>query len=114
MEMCVLQIMSEILEIPDVILTDMNAASSWANFHNSPQGLEKLDGKAIFAHSWTDHQDIRDYWRHKAQKCAEVLVTDRVESRYIFGAIVYNSSVKDKLTQLGFKMPIHISPEIFF
>ncbi len=113
-EICVLQIMSEILELPDVILTDMNAASNWASFHNSPQDLEKLDGNAIFAHSWTGHQDNCAYWRHKSQKCAEVLVPDRVESRYIFGAIVYNSSVKDKLTQLGFKMPIHISPEIFF
>lgn len=48
-EICVVQVSPEILDLPDVVLTDCNAASGWCKFLPSPNGLNDIDGNLVFA-----------------------------------------------------------------
>ena len=83
-DLCILRINTDILDIPDVIIADRNASSAYAAFRPSPRGLESVESDLVFAEYWT-HQNQIDYWQHKAIKCAEVLVPDRVDPQHIIG-----------------------------
>ena len=48
-------------------------------------------------------------WRHRSQKCAEVLVPHRVEARFLTGAYVVDEAAKARLDALGFALPVTVS-----
>ena len=73
-EICVLQINPTVLDIPEVIIADQNAAANWVRFFPVTDGLTALDRERVFARYWLHQEDMIDEWRHKAEKCAEVLV----------------------------------------
>jgi hypothetical protein len=110
--LCVLQISTDVLEIPGVVLTDCNAASSIVKYL-SPQQINELDFARIYAQYWT-HEDAIDTERHKKQKCAEVLIPYCCPPQYIMGAYVRHIKIKDILLEKGFHLPITIHSYIFF
>lgn len=112
-EICVLKISDSILNIPDVILSDQNAASQYARFYEPSIGIEKLNYAMIYAVSWTDN-DYISYLRKKASKCAEVLVPNKVPYEYITSAAVKDGKDKEKLIKLGFTKEIIVIPNLFF
>lgn len=77
-EICVLQISAVVLDLPGVIISDRNAASGWAGFWPLEDGLQTIDRDRVFARYWTHPDDLFDEMIHKSEKCAEVLVPDRV------------------------------------
>ena len=112
--LCVLRIDRHLLTLPDVVLTDQNAASDYVRFLKSPEGLRELNYDLIYATYWTNNDDPFDYWRRKSTKCAEVLVPHQVSEQFIVGAYVLNAAVEANLRAVGFNRPIIINPNFFF
>jgi len=110
-KICVLRINNKVLDIDGVIITDQNAAREcW--FKTVDEGLPLLNKEEIYAPFWICNNPIKQD-RHKAIKCAEVLVPDRVHSDYIFGTYVANSVAFDNLCNLSNINGI-IKSELFF
>ena len=116
-ELCVLQINHSILDEPNVIISDRNASSGYVLFSPSSSGLKNLDSSLIFADDWTDNDRI-EYWIRKSTICAEVLVPDYVEPRFIIKIYVSCKDTYQKVEQLLEGSPhaenISINPKLFF
>src|SRR5437016_469612 len=84
-EICILRVSTDVLDVPNVIITDSNAGSRYVRFSPSPSGLAIVDGERTFATYWKHPDDQRDEWIHTSQKCAEVLVPNVVPPRHITG-----------------------------
>lgn len=116
-KVCVLSLHTYVLDIPGTIIVDRNAASMYARFAVSPGGLIHVDKEMVFAKSWK-HKDLFEEWRRKSIKCAEVLVPDSVEPKYLQFAYVSNSMAKDELEliliQHDLKLRIKVDHDLFF
>jgi hypothetical protein len=111
--LCLLSVSTKVLELPGTVISDQNAASDYVRFlHPSQWKLLMFDD--IYAMDWTHPDDPIAYWRHKARKCAEVLVAQRVDPKFLLGAYVLNDVVAVRLGSLGFTLPVKVSPELFF
>lgn len=112
-EICVLRINQNVLDLPNVIITDRNAATDMVRFWDVAEGLARLDYQRLFAQYWTHPDDLFDQDNHKAEKCAEVLVPDRVEVHSITGAYVANQIALAALQALNTGLPVQIHPMFF-
>jgi len=86
-DLAVIRVSPAVLDLPDAVLADGNAASVGTRFYPSPNGLADLDSQRIFAWSWND----TDFWAKQEKKRArnaEVLIPNLVASRYIRGCYV--------------------------
>jgi hypothetical protein len=84
----VISVRHEALDLPDVVVTDCNAASTgFAEFGTRDEMLPKLSHDEIFAESW-NHADYYEKRRHKARMCAEVLVPRALDPSFIRGVYV--------------------------
>jgi hypothetical protein len=111
---CVLRIEDSVLDLPNVIVADRNAAKDYARFYSAKDGLVALDKDKIYARYWTNARDQYEAWDLKAIKCAEVLILNRVEPKYILGSLVANQTALESLRQFESKLPIEIKNGIFF
>jgi hypothetical protein len=85
--LAVVRLHPAVLDLPGAVITDGNAASDNTSFSPSPSGLARLDEERVYAEWW----DNPDYWTKvelKRARCAELLVPDRVEPRFILGCYV--------------------------
>lgn len=116
-EICVVQVSPEILDLPDVVLTDCNAASGWCRFLPSPNGLNDIDGNLVFARDWRSSDQV-EYYRHKSAVCAEILVPDVVSASWLAGVLVSCESAKTAAAHQLIGTPlcdkITINREVFF
>jgi len=103
----------KVLDIPNVIVTDGNAASKYVSFRPAPAGLAIVDRDRTFAEWWT-HDDQIEQWRHSSQKCAEVLVPDVVPAPYVIGAYVSCDDSRQRLHRLAPNLPITVNADLFF
>jgi hypothetical protein len=110
--LCVLRISTSVAKLDGVVFSDQNAASDWVRFFHPSQWAE-LDFDGIFAMNW-QHEDKVEYWRRKSKKCAEILVPDRVEPRFLVGAYVTDQDAAARLLAYGFTLPVTIEPVLFF
>ena len=86
-DLIVVRVSAAVLDMPNTVVTDGNAAAGVTRFYPAPEGLSYLDSARIFAWSWNDD----DYWRKKERKRArnaEVLVPNLIPSEYIEGCYV--------------------------
>lgn len=113
-QICVLRIDTSVLDLPNVIITDRNAASDWVRFNSVIDGLAALDKDKIYARYWTNVDNQYDLWENKSIKCAEVLIPDRVEPKYIVGAYVANQTALEAFQQLNIQLTVSINSDIFF
>jgi hypothetical protein len=86
-ELVVIRIDEAVLDLPDVVITDGNAASSGTLFAPSPRGLRMLEEEDVYAERWTD-PDPWTYWEKKRLRCAEVLIPDRLPPEFLQGCYV--------------------------
>ena len=112
-EICVLRVNPNVLDLTGVIVTDRNAATDLVRFRPMPEGLEHLDSARLFARYWTHQDDLYDQARHKAEKCAEVLVPDRVDTESIIGAYVANQIALASFQVLNTGLPVNIRGMFF-
>jgi hypothetical protein len=110
--LCVLRISIEVRHIKGVVIADRNASSDYVRFlHPSQEAV--LDYDAIFAMDWRNPNQF-EYFARKSKKCAEILVPNCVEPRFLAGAYVADQAAADKLQTFGFSLPITINQEMFF
>jgi len=113
-QICVLCVDPSILDMSDVIISDQNASSNYVRFYPVKAGLEALNKDTIFATFWLHPDNQFEEWAHKSAKCAEVLVPDKVEPKYILGAYVANQMALEVYQQLHIQLTISIKSDIFF
>lgn len=113
-QICILRVNASVLDLPDVIISDRNAASNWVRFNSVIDGLAALDKDKIYARYWTNANNQYDLWESKSIKCAEVLIPDSVEPRYILGAYVANQTALKAFQRLGIQLTASIRNGIFF
>jgi hypothetical protein len=111
--LCVLRVSTEVLALKGTVISDQNAASDWVRFLDPSQWSE-LAFDDIFAMDWRHPDDQVAYWRHKARKCAEVLVPHRVESRFLRGAYVIDVQAQQRLLGFGCGLSVNVDPVLFF
>jgi len=110
----VLRLSTEVLDLPDVVIADGNAASrDYTAFLPSPDGIERLDAEMVFAEYWTDSDPI-EYFIKKRIKCAEVLIPKRVKPDYVNGIYVSCEEAKTKVESFGVDLPVNINSHLFF
>ncbi|OHB61825.1 MAG: hypothetical protein A2Y76_07310 [Planctomycetes bacterium RBG_13_60_9] len=112
-ELCVLAIDTAALDLPGAIVTDKNAGGDYVQFRPAPLGLVIVNKDRTFAEYWTDPDPI-EYWRKKAAKCAEVLVPDRVDPRFVVGVYVSCEQAQRQVEALGLDLPVSIQQHLFF
>jgi hypothetical protein len=110
---CVLSINTRVLDLPGVIITDGNAASSYVRFAPAPDGLTIVSRELTFAEFWKDDDQIEE-WRMKFAKCAEVLVPDRVSPEYIQHAYVASDEMKNQMDALNTGLDVRVDGHLFF
>jgi hypothetical protein len=113
-EICVLHIDPAVLDQKGVIVTDRNAASSWVGFWPVADGLRIISRVRVFARYWTHPDDPYDEMSHKSEKCAEVLVPDRVEAHFVAGAYVANQMALAEFQRLNSQLPVRVRSDLFF
>ncbi len=113
-QICILRVSTSVLDLPDVIISDRNAASDWARFNSVIDGLAALDKDQIYAKYWTNANNDYELWEKKSIKCSEVLVPGNVESKYILGAYVANQTALKAFQQLDISLTVSIRSDIFF
>lgn len=112
-DICVLQISKKILDLPNVVITDQNAASRYVRFMH-PSMIDSLNLDYIFAENWKHPENQIEEWKHSSAKCAEVLVPHAIAPNFILGAYVVNRIAQNKLNLAGFNLPIIINSNLFF
>jgi hypothetical protein len=111
--LCVLAVDPGVLDLPGVVITDGNAAGDYVRFAPSPEGLAIVNRDRTFAEYWTDEDQI-EYFRKKAAKCAEVLVPDRIDSRFLRGVYVVSMEAETRLDSFGTGLMVYIDSHMFF
>ena len=112
-EIGILQIDKRVLLIENVIVSDRNASSDYVAFYPVDTGLGQLDFNKIYDRFWL-HDDPMQQWIHGSIKCAEVLVPERIEPKYILGVYVYSKAVRERLKNQGIRLQITINNSMFF
>jgi hypothetical protein len=113
-EICILQISPAILDLSSVIITDRNASSDYALFSKVAEGLKNIDEDKLFSRFWKHSENLYEEWAHKSIKCAEVLVPNKVEPKYITGAYVANPTALESFKKLNIQLTVSIKGDIFF
>jgi hypothetical protein len=109
----ILSVSTDILFLPEVIITDCNAARDLVTFNPSPSGLKKLDKNLVFAKYWNDPDPIQKD-KKKGAICAEVLVPHRVAPSQIKKIYVSNTTAKTKIDIMGISLDVVINHALFF
>jgi ssDNA thymidine ADP-ribosyltransferase, DarT len=111
----VVRVGAEVLDLPDVVIADQNAASKYVHFHASPAGLRYLNEDYVFAREWGDPTlDQIDYWRRKSRRSAEVLVPDRVSPLHLRGAYVSCEISCGRCEAMALPITVTIDGDLFF
>lgn len=113
LELCVLRVSTDVLDFPNVVIADGNAASGYTAFWPSPSGLAQLNKDLVFAEFWTDLDPIVK-WRKARMRSAEVLVPEKVDPTFISGAYVSCENAMEKLGQIASELSISIDAHLFF
>jgi hypothetical protein len=111
--LCVLRIGTAVLQEQGTVITDCNAASDYVRFL-APSQWRLLDFDDIFAPDWRHPGNDRRYYQHRSRKCAEVLVPNLVQPRFLTGAYVVDAAAQRKLATAGFGLPITVDSGLFF
>lgn len=111
-ELCVLRIRCDVLDLPDVVVTDGNASSDYIRFGAAADGLDFIDADLTFAMWWTD-TDYYEKMRKKTARCAEVLVPDRVPPGLVEGAYVCGHD-DGRLANLAPGLHVETDRDLFF
>jgi hypothetical protein len=112
-QLCVLSVSPDVLDLAGVVVTDGNASGDYVRFAAAPAGLQIVNRELTFAIDWRDSDQIQ-YWRKKSAKCAEVLVPDRVDPRYLQCAYVWSEEVCQRLRAHATALPVEVNSHLFF
>ncbi len=113
-EVCLLRVSSDVIDLPQVVIADQNAASDYVRFAHASVGLALVHRDTVFAQYWTHPGDQITEWRHRSAMCAEVLVPDAVAPHYIVGAFVGTSKAARDVKAVASGLAVTIDKYMFF
>lgn len=114
-EICVLQIAPTAIDAQGVIVTDRNAAADMVRFYPVTVGLAAINRDRVFAKYWTHPDDFFDERLHKSQKCAEVLVPQRIDRSFVVGGYVANRTAQAAVQQVtNAELSVWIRGDMYF
>lgn len=102
-----------VLDLSGSVVTDGNAASCDTIFLPGPSGLARLNEDRVYADSW----DSQDYWTKvelKRLRCAELLVPDRVEPRFVLGCYVDRWNRRPECSSQSPGVSVEVNAHVFF
>jgi hypothetical protein len=86
-DVCLLRVSPDVLDLPDVVVTDGNAARvGVTRFDDATTGIAALEYSRVHAESWIHDPEYAATYEHKRIKQAEVLVPDLIDPVLIIGA----------------------------
>ena len=109
----VLRIDAAVLDTAGAVITDYNAAKSYAGFWPSPAGLAKVNVLLTYAHFWT-HPDPAIEDRNAAATQAELLIPNRVPPAMIQGFYVANSKGQAAVESVQSSLAPRVDATLFF
>jgi hypothetical protein len=113
-KLALLRVSHGVLDLPDVVITDINAAADVEpRWHTAMEALPELVAAEIFASSW-DHADPMAKRRHMQRMMAEVLVPHWVSPDHITGTYVCTAEVAAVVGQVAPTLASEVSPYMFF
>jgi hypothetical protein len=112
-ELCVIQVSNDVLDLPEAVVTDMNAASPYCRFYPAPEGLSYVDSGRVFRRYWTDGDSL-EQWHCKKAKCAEVLAPESIEPEHLIEVRVGTDGAAGAVAGQGLSLPLSKDPELFF
>jgi hypothetical protein len=111
----VVSVSAQVLDRPDVVVTDRNAAATYARFSDSVEGIRVLDRDLVYARFWTGAEyNVFEADRRKKAICAEVLVPGRVPREYIRGVYVCSDEAKATAGGMGLGLKFKVNRYMFF
>ncbi|MCE5293484.1 MAG: DarT ssDNA thymidine ADP-ribosyltransferase family protein [Chlamydiales bacterium] len=121
-KICVLRLKPDLLDLPDAVISDRNAAAKEARFYKAADGVQKLAMSVLFGKYWTSKFTPETNERNGHLRCAELLLPRKIHPSYIGGIYVANDSVKDAVTKIfppekfpqGCPVPVSTHPSFFF
>jgi hypothetical protein len=96
-DVCLIRISPEVLDLPEVAVSSTNASRYGVRFDPPTLGLAGLDLATVHEHNWSRPNDEVESYRRKGIKCAEVLVPDAIDPKYLLGAYAPNETVRTAL-----------------
>lgn len=112
--LAVLQVATGVLDLPDVVISDQNAASGYVRFAAAPGGVHVVNEEYTFADSWKHPDDQIEEWRHKSRMCAEVLVPDSVPPKFITGIYVSSERSAAEVRRTAPELAPRVNHRLFF
>jgi hypothetical protein len=113
-ELSVLRISCDVLDLPEVVIVDRNAAAETRRFAEAPSGLAMIDSDEVFARYWTHPGDPIAQQSHRQRMCAEVLVPDRIDPRHVVGAYVSCERAQRLLLEFAPGLVANLNADLFF
>ncbi|HEU5156041.1 MAG TPA: DUF4433 domain-containing protein [Streptosporangiaceae bacterium] len=112
-ELAVVRVVPSVLDIQGAVIADGNAASSGTRFDQSPEGLALLDEQRVFADYWT-HVDTWEHLERKRQRCAELLIPDRIPSDFLNGCYVCSAGAQRTCRNSFPEIEVVVNGRVFF
>ena len=111
--LCVLSVDVNVIDLPNVVIYDGNAASDWSRAYESPQGLASVDKSEVFATSWNDPTPhLKAHKRRVVQ--AEVLVPNSVDASKVQRAYAPDNRSMELLAINCPSLDTEKKPALFF
>jgi hypothetical protein len=111
---CLIRVSADVLDLPDVVVMDGNAARWESRPYDAASGIAALDFDRIHAQYWTHPGDPVAHSQHMREKQAEVLVPDIIDPRFITGFIVPTDAAATAIGTGAGRRPIAKAPYPFF
>lgn len=109
----VIRVAPSVLDLPDTVIADGNAARPETRFFPSPDGLAHLDPQFVYA-EWFIDPDPTVAYEKRRRRMAEVLVVDRVEPKYVVGCYAYDAERSQVCAQAVASLPVEVKRHVFF
>lgn len=110
---CVLSVSLDVLATTGVVITDRNAASTWARFL-APHQWSSIAFDDVLARDWRHPDDPARYHEHKLRMCAEVLVPGSVPPPLVRGAYVRDASAGEQAKAAAPGLRTKVVRDMFF
>ncbi len=115
---CVLRLKSALVDLPEAVIADRNAAANEARFFKAAEGVHQLAENILFGQFWTSKNNDEATNRTNGQlRCAELLLPHKIHPSYIAGMYVASEAVKQAVLAKfpeGCPVEITVHPAFFF
>lgn len=113
LELVVLRVSAAVLDLPGVLVSDGNAASSRSQRWSGLEGLAHIDLDRIYARSWTTPEGNADEESKRITQ-AEVLVPRSIPPRCVMGVRAPSRRVLNQARQAAPQWPAEVDGTLFF